>query len=113
MHRGKYIKTYLIVSGLTLGAIGIGLTFLPLAFKGAFGMDLSGETDIYNDYAAFGMLIFIIGMFSIASTQRQQSVVIAAFVVPALFLALFIGRLISVVLNGLPVKGLLIAGLLE
>ncbi|MEL7003040.1 MAG: DUF4345 family protein [Bacteroidota bacterium] len=111
--RGKHLKAYLMISGITLACIGVGLTFLPLVFKGALGMDLSGKINILNDYGAFGMLVLSIGVFSMVSTRKQELIDATAIMVPIFFLVLVIGRLISGTLNGLPIRGLIMAGILE
>lgn len=109
----KSHKIYLIISGITLALIGASLTFFPIAFKKSLDMDLTGQTNVLNDYGAFGMLVVAIGIFSIVASQKKKLLRNATVTITTFFIALFIGRLIGILLQGVPVDGLLMAGAFE
>lgn len=113
MKNVKILKVYLIISGLLLTVIGSLTSFNPVEIKAGEGIEIAGNASALNDVRAFGMLLLataawnMIGAFK---AQLRKSAIISSFV---LFLSLGLGRVLSIVLDGMPSDGMVKATGLE
>lgn len=113
MKSSKALKIYLILSGLLLTFIGGATLVNPVEMKGSAGIEIAGNISVINDVRAFSALLLalaitvIFGAFK--SYMRHTSTLLATLV----FLSLGIGRLVSILLDGMPVDGLVKATGLE
>ncbi|MEM9078747.1 MAG: DUF4345 family protein [Bacteroidota bacterium] len=113
MNYSKILKVYLFISGLLLTAIGGLTSFNPVEIKANEGIQLAGNASALNDVRSFGMLLlasallFFLGSFK--STLRKTAS-ISAFLI---FLSLGLGRLLSIVSDGMPSDGIVKATGLE
>lgn len=113
MYSSKILKIYLFVSGLILLAIGSLTTFNPIGIKANEGIEIAGNASALNDVRSFGTLLLATAILSFIGsfkTSIRKSASIAIFL---LFLALGIGRTISIILDGMPSDGMVKATGLE
>ncbi len=113
MNRSKILNIYLIISGLVLTAVGGLTTFNPINIKANEGIDIAGNPSGLNDVRAFGMLLLalaIVLFLGIFKGGLKKTANVVAFL---LFLSLGIGRVISMLIDGMPSDGMMKATGLE
>ncbi len=113
MKYSKGIKVYLIIAGALLSFIGGATLLAPIEMKASAGIDLMHNISIINDVRAASALLLTFGVLSILGgwikTLNFTTLVTSTFI----FLSLGIGRLISILIDGMPVDGLVKATGLE
>ncbi len=113
MNSLKILKIYLFIAGLILTAIGSLTTFNPIAIKANEGIDIAGNSSALNDVRSFGVLLLAFAFFSFLGSFKNALRKSAAITIPLLFLSLGIGRLLSILLDGMPSDGMVKATGLE
>lgn len=81
--------------------------------KASAGIDIANNISIINDIRAANALILAIALLTLFGAFIKRLTYISTLVVTLLFLALGIGRLVSILINGMPVDGLVKATGLE
>ena len=113
MKNSKVLKAYLVLSGLLLSFIGSATLFMPVAIKASAGIDIAGDINTLNDTRASAALILSIAVLSILGAFIKKITFTSSLMSFLLFLSLGIGRAISIVIDGMPVDGLVKATALE
>ncbi|MDY8137345.1 DUF4345 domain-containing protein [Aquimarina sp. 2201CG5-10] len=113
MKNSKVLKTYLVISGLLLSFIGGTTLFIPIKMKGSAGIDIAGNISVINDVRAFSTLILAIAILTLLGAFLKKLTYTSSLVSFLLFLSLGIGRVISILIDGMPVGGLVKATALE
>lgn len=113
MKNSKVLKAYLIVAGLLLTFIG-GATLLdPVTMKGSAGIDIAGNTSVLNDVRASSALLLAVALLTLLGAFRSGLTLTSSLVSTLLFLSLGTGRVLSILIDGMPVDGLVKATGLE
>ncbi|MCJ8311496.1 MAG: DUF4345 domain-containing protein [Saccharospirillaceae bacterium] len=105
MKNSKILKGYLIISGLLLAYFGAAILLIPIELKASFDIIIPNDMNVLNDMRAFSMLTLMIGLFTVFASFKKQFTYSATLIVSVQFLALGCGRLVSVVIDGMPVEG--------
>ncbi|MEM9649182.1 MAG: DUF4345 domain-containing protein [Bacteroidota bacterium] len=113
MKKSKVLKAYLIVSGLLLTFIGGATLAMPVEMKSGAGIDIAGDINTLNDLRASSTLILAIALISLIGAFVKRLTFTSSLIVTTLFLALGLGRAISILIDGMPVDGLVKATGLE
>lgn len=113
MKKSKILTAYLVISGLLLTFIGGAMLLFPVTMKGTAGIDISGSVSVINDVRASAALILSVALLSILGAFRARLTYTSSLIVTTLFISLGIGRVISMVIDGMPVDGLVKAAGLE
>ena len=113
MKNSKVLKTFLVISGLLLTFIGGATLFMPVEMKGSAGIDISGSISVINDVRASGTVILAVGILSILGAFVKKLTYTSSLASFLLFLSLGVGRVISILIDGMPVDGLVKATGLE
>ncbi|NER15397.1 DUF4345 domain-containing protein [Leptobacterium flavescens] len=113
MRNSKVLKTFLVVSGLLLTFIGSATLFMPVEMKGGSGIDITGNISVINDVRASSALFLAIAVLTILGAFLKKLTYTSSLVSSLLFLSLGVGRLISILVDGMPVDGLVKATGLE
>ncbi|PWJ43258.1 DUF4345 domain-containing protein [Sediminitomix flava] len=113
MKKSKVLTTYLIISGLLLTFIGGATLANPIAMKASAGIDISQNISVINDVRAASALFLAVALLTIIGAFRTKLTYTSNLVVSLLFLSLGLGRLISILSDGIPVDGLVKATGLE
>ena len=113
MKNSKILKLYLIVSGLLLTVIGSLTTFNPINIKASEGIEIAGNASALNDVRSFGTLLLATAIFLIIGAFKNPIRKSAAISAPLLFLSLGIGRVLSILIDGMPSDGIVKATGLE
>lgn len=113
MKNSKALKLFLIISGLLLTFIGGATLFAPVAMKASAGIDISNNISIINDIRATSALILVIALITLLGAFVKKLTFTSSLISFLLFLSLGIGRSMSILIDGLPVDGLIKATGLE
>ncbi|BDD03603.1 DUF4345 domain-containing protein [Aureibacter tunicatorum] len=113
MRNSKVLKTYLILSGILLMVLGGATLSVPVEFKAGSGIDIAENINIINDSRAFGALLLGVSIVSLLGAFRCSLSYTSTLLASLLFTSLGIGRLISILADGMPVDGLVKATGLE
>ena len=113
MRNSKALKVYLIISGLLLTFIGGATLLMPVQMKMSAGIDVAGNISVLNDIRAASALLFVVAMITILGVFLKKMTYTSSLISFLTFLALGLGRLISIAVDGDPVDGLMKATILE
>lgn len=113
MKNSKFLKAYLIISGLLLTFIGGATLIAPVYMKASGGIDIAGHINVLNDIRGFSALILVFALMIVLGVFNKKLTYTSTLISLLLFLSLGVGRLISIVLDGMPVDGLVKATGLE
>lgn len=107
------VKSILAIAGIIAMGFGTAILFFPVAFYASNGVALGNDINIINDLRAEGGSILASGIYMMVgifiSRIRYTATVIAAL----LYLSFGLSRIVSLVLDGIPVDGLIQAMVLE
>ena len=113
MKKSKALKVFLIISGLLLTLIGGATLFMPEAIKEASGVDLNGNISVLNDIRASAALILSLAVLVLSGAFVSKLTYTSSLISVLLFLSLGVGRIISIIADGMPVDGMVKATGLE
>lgn len=113
MKNSNLLKTFLVISGLLLTFIGGATLLIPATMKADAGIDISGNINMLNDTRAFSALLLFFAILIVSGAFVKKLTYTATVVSFLLFLSIGIGRLISILLDGMPSDGLTKATVLE
>lgn len=105
---------------LTLGAagalalgIGAAIAFLPDAFYASYGIALPASADLYSELRAPGANLAVLGALIFTGALKSGWTRFSATLGTTVFLAYAAGRMVSIVLDGLPSGTILLALAIE
>ncbi|MEO0405655.1 MAG: DUF4345 domain-containing protein, partial [Bacteroidota bacterium] len=113
MNYRKISKVYLVVSGILLTGIGTLTTFNPINVKANEGIELAGNPSALNDVRSFGFLLLVFAVLFIISGLKSAMLHFGSIASTSLFLSLGFGRVLSILLDGMPSEGMLGATMVE
>ncbi len=113
MRNSTALRIFLIISGLLLTFIGGATLFLPVAMKSSAGIDITDNISVINDVRASSALLLAIALLALLGAFVKKLTYSASLISSMSFLSLGIGRAMSIVLDGMPVEGLVKATVLE
>jgi hypothetical protein len=109
----KVLKGYLFIVGAMMSVIGSLTAFNPINTKLSEGIDLAGNASALNDVRAFGMLLIASGMLFLTGAIKASVRTTASIWAILLFLSVGAGRLLGIMLDGMPSDGMVKATVLE
>lgn len=113
MKNSKAVKIYLVISGLLLTFVGGATLLMPVELKASAGMELAGDINALNDVRGFSALLLGFAMLALFGAFAKHLTYTSTLTSTLLFLTLAIGRVISFIVDGIPVEGLVKATVLE
>lgn len=113
MKNSKVLKGFLILSGLLLTFIGGATLFMPVAMKASAGINIAGNISVINDTRASSALLMVAALLIISGAFSRKLAFTSSLLSVILFLSIGVGRIISIVSDGMPVDGLVKATGLE
>ena len=102
MQLTRFQKITLGISGLTALAIGTLITLAPHAFYASYGITLGQDPNLLNELRAPGAGLAVFGALMLAGIVRAAMAPIALAVALAVFLAFPVGRIVGIVMDGMP-----------
>lgn len=109
----KGLQALMLVGGLVLLGVGGGILFAPGVFYEAYDIDLFAQTGLYSEVRANGATLLIAGTLMLASLFRREIPSGVILVGAVIYLPHGLGRLFSMLVDGLPASGLIIAAVAE
>ena len=113
MKNSKALKAFLIISGLLLTFIGGATLFMPVAIKASSGVDIGGNISVLNDIRASASLILCLAILIVSGAFVKKLSYTSSLVAFLLFSSLGLGRIISILLDGMPADAMVKATGLE
>lgn len=113
MKNSKALKTILLISGFIASAIGATILFSPGIFYASYGITLGGNVNLLNEIRASGGALLASGLLIMSGAFVDKMAFTAAVVSTLLYLSYGLSRVLSIVIDGVPVEGLLQAAVLE
>ena len=113
MKNSKVLKVILFISGLI--AIGFGATILtmPVAFYAASGINLNGDVSLLNEVRASGGALLACGLLITLGAFIVKLTFTSAVISSLLYLSYGLSRMMSMIIDGMPVDALIQAVILE
>ena len=106
--KNKIVSVFLILAGIIGLYVGIGLVFYPAQLQADNGIILSSASH-FSEARAPGASIFLAAIFALISVFRANWRRTALIIMAIFFLSYGFGRLLSLVLDGMPSSGLFYA----
>ena len=113
MSTNWFKKLTLGIAGLAALGIGLAIVTVPASFYATYGITLGSDPNLLNELRAPGANLAVLGMIILAGAFRQDMQHLSAFLGATAFLAYAFGRIVSIVLDGIPSSGLVQATLIE
>lgn len=113
MKNSAILKTILIISGVLATAIGMMIVARPVAFYAGNGIDLSGQASLLNETRASGGFLLASGLLILSGAFVRKLTFTSLIVSVILYLAYGLARAVSLVVDGGPAQGLVLAMYLE
>ncbi len=106
-------KALLAVAGITALVIGSFIMAAPLQFYAGYGISPAQGVDLLSELRAPGANLAALGILILAGFARPAMARTSLMVAGVVFLAFAAGRMIGLVLDGMPSPGILVALLVE
>jgi len=113
MELTRFQKITLGISGVTATAIGMFITLAPHAFYASYGIVLGQDPNLLSELRAPGAGLAAFGMLMLAGIARAALAPIALVVALTVYLAFPIGRIVGIVVDGMPSEKLIGALIIE
>ena len=102
MQLTRFQKITLGIGGVTALAIGTMITLAPHAFYASYGISLGQDPNLLNELRAPGAGLAVFGALMLAGIVRAAMAPIALAVALTVFLAFPAGRVVGIVMDGIP-----------
>ncbi|MCR9109342.1 DUF4345 domain-containing protein [Marivita sp. XM-24bin2] len=106
-------KVALAVSGLTAVGIGAFILAAPHACYAGYGIALSNDTSLLNELRAFSAGLAAFGMLMLAGIWLKALTPISIASALTVFIAFPVGRIIGLIVDGIPSSNLVAALVFE
>ena len=113
MKDSRVLKAILAIAGLVAMGFGAAILFMPVAFYASNGITLGSDISVLNDLRAAGGSILACGGFIFAGAFIPRLRFTATILSALLYLSYGLSRIVSLVIDGMPVEGLVQAMVLE
>jgi len=102
MQLTRFQKITLAISGLIALIIGAMITLVPHTFYASYGITLGQDPNLLNELRAPGSGLAVFGALMLAGVVREAIAPIALAVALTVYLAFPVGRILGIVLDGMP-----------
>ena len=102
MQLTRFQKITLGIGGVTALAIGTMITLAPHAFYASYGITLGQDPNLLNELRAPGAGLAVFGALMLSGVFRAAMAPIALAVALTVFLAFPVGRIVGIVMDGMP-----------
>ncbi len=103
----RFQKITLGLSGVTALAIGTFITLTPHAFYASYGITLVQDPNLLNELRAPGAGLAVFGALMLSGVFHEAMAPIALAVALTVFLAFPLGRIVGIVMDGMPAGSVL------
>lgn len=112
----KLVKTQLmllLVSGVLLILVGASIILSPADFYGSNNIDLGADISLLNELKAPAGFLLVAGFFMITAIFVRRRRDVALSLAALIYLSYAVTRFLSMVLDGVPASGLIMATVIE
>ena len=113
MKDSKLTKIVLFISGLLLLVIGSAILFAPISFSARNGIELGENINLLNETRAAGAMLLASGLMILLGSFVQKLTFTSLVISILAYLSYGFGRLLSLIIDGMPIDGLLKATIIE
>lgn len=110
---GVFTKSVLVASGALLGVIGGSLVIAPQAFLEMSHVIIDSDPGLLSELSAPAGLLILASALMIMGAIKERFTNIALTAGAAIYGSYAVGRLLSMLLHGLPSSSLILATLIE
>lgn len=108
-----FTRLTLGVAGLLALGIGTAIAFLPDAFYASYGIVFPVSADLYSELRAPGANLTVLGTLIFMGVLKSGWTRFSAALGTTVFLAYAAGRIVSIVLDGMPSEPIFLALVIE
>ena len=102
MQLTRFQKITLGIGGVTALAIGTLITLAPHAFYASYGITLGQDPNLLNELRAPGAGLAVFGSLMLSGVFRATMAPSALAVALTVYLAFPVGRIVGIVMDGMP-----------
>ncbi len=113
MKDSKLLKIVLIISGLIGAIVGLASLIIPVQFYALNQINLGGQINLLNEIRASGGSLFIIGILIISGAFVKRLTYTSIVLSTVMYLSYGISRILSMILDGMPVNDLIYVCIIE
>ena len=113
MKNSKVLEILLIISGLIGTGIGGALLFTPVAFQASAGIELGDNISLLSEIRAPGGALLTSGILMILGAFVANLTFTSTVICTVIYLSYGISRILSMIIDGMPGEGLVIATAVE
>lgn len=113
MTNSKILKTILFISGLIATGVGGAILIMPVGFYALNGIDFATDINLLNETRAPGGALLASGILIMSGAFVAKLAFTATVISIVLYLSYGLSRILSIVIDGMPVEGLVQAAVLE
>lgn len=106
MKNYKGIRIFLILASIIGLYVGIGLVFFPVELQAQSNIIIDGNPSHLSETRAPGSAILSASIFILIGAFRKKWTYISLIITALFFLSYGSGRLLSLILDGMPAEGL-------
>lgn len=107
------VRLVLIIAGALTGIIGVGILLVPDAFYATYQVTVPDSPSLRSELKSMGTLLFLAGSLMLAGAVKESLQATAVIVASGTYTALVLGRLLGLVVDGMPSPGILAAWAVE
>ena len=113
MKNSKVLKVILFLCGLAFIIAGCVALFNPVGFTARNGIDIVDNFSLLNDYRSMGGLLLGSGIIIMLGVIHARMTFTSTVVAAVVYTVFALGRVVSIVLDGIPAEGLVKATVVE
>lgn len=113
MRNRRLVQLTLLAAGALTGVVGLGILVMPDAFYASYGIMVPESASLRSELKTLGTLLVLAGCLMLAGVVKPSLQGTALLVACMTYLALVTGRLLGLMVDGLPSTGILAAWAVE
>lgn len=113
MKNVRLVQLTLITAGALTGLIGLGILLMPDAFYASYGITVPESASLRSELKTLGTLLMLAGCLMLAGVVKPSLQGTALIVATGTYTALVAGRLLGLIVDGVPSTGILAAWAVE
>ena len=113
MKNSKALKGILFFAGFIGVVVGAAILFMPIVFHAASDIELGSNASLLSEIRAPGGALLACGLLIMSGVFVERIAFTAAVVATVLYLSYGLSRVISIVLDGMPVEQLVLVAVME
>lgn len=113
MGNSKILKVILFLSGLLLILVGQGILMNPASFLAKHDIDLGGNISLISELKSHGGVFLGLGILILLGAFIKRLSFTSTIVSTVIYVFFFIARVLSILVDGTPAEGLVIATYIE